>query len=190
MSEDCPYVGRGGLKLRHALDRFEVETEGVTAADLGSHVGGFVDCLLKAGARKVYSVDTSYGTLAWELRNDPRVVVMERQNALHVELPEKVALVTVDVGWTPQRMILPHAVSLLAGGGRAISLLKPQYESRPEERERGVVKPDCVDDVVRRTIDELASMGIEPEAVTESPVVGDKRTNREFFLLLDPATSV
>jgi len=182
--EDCPYAGRGGLKLRHALEHFEVEAECLTAADLGSHVGGFVDCLLKAGARKVYSVDTSYGTLAWELRNDPRVVVMERQNALHVELPEKVALVTVDVGWTPQRKVLPHAMGLLGEDGRAISLLKPQYESRPEEREKGVVKPECVDEVVRRTLEELASMGLEPEAVTESPVVGDKHTNREFFLLI------
>jgi 23S rRNA (cytidine1920-2'-O)/16S rRNA (cytidine1409-2'-O)-methyltransferase len=186
VSEDCPYAGRGGLKLRHALDHFQTQVDGVVAADLGSHVGGFVDCLLQAGARKVYSVDTSYGTLAWKLRNDPRVVVMERENALHVELPEKVDLVTVDVGWTPQRLILPRAVGLLAGGGRVISLLKPQYEARPEERVKGVVKPECVDAVLRRTLDELASMGLEPADVVESPVVGEGRTNREFFLLLAP----
>ena len=93
--------------LAAALSAFELDVTGLVCADLGSHVGGFVDCLLQRDAARVYSVDTSYGTLAWRLRKDPRVVVLERTNALHVELPEHVDLVTVDVGWTPQHHILP-----------------------------------------------------------------------------------
>ena len=98
-----PYVGKGGLKLEFALDAFGVEPTHWTAADLGSHVGGFVDCLLQRGAAKVYSVDTSYGTLAWKLRTDPRVVVMERTNAMHVRLPEPVDLVSIDAGGRGRR---------------------------------------------------------------------------------------
>lgn len=187
MGPEHSFVGRGGLKLRHALDHFGIDVKCDIAADLGSHVGGFVDCLLQAGAAKVYSVDTSYGTLAWELRNDPRVVVMERQNALHVELPERPATVTIDVGWTPQHLIVPHALSLLGEGGRILSLLKPQYESDDDERDRGVVRLECLDTIVDRTIARLADMGIVPEGVIESPVVADdKRTNREFFVLIRP----
>ena len=184
-STDCPYAGRGGLKLRHALSHFGIDVSECVAADLGSHVGGFVDCLLQSGAAKVYSVDTSYGTLAWELRNDPRVVVIERQNALHVELPEKVDLVTVDVGWTRQRAILPRALSLVGEGGRVLSLLKPQYESTEDERVKGIVRPECVSAVVERTLGELRESGIVPLDTVESPIVAeDARTNREFFLLL------
>jgi 23S rRNA (cytidine1920-2'-O)/16S rRNA (cytidine1409-2'-O)-methyltransferase len=184
MSADCPYAGRGGLKLRHALDHFDINVAGCVSADLGSHVGGFVDCLLQAGAAKVYSVDTSYGTLAWELRNNPDVIVIERQNAMHVELPEKVDLVTVDVGWTRQAAILPRALELVKDGGRILSLLKPQYESTDDERVKGIVKPECVDNVVQRTLDGLEKLGIVPEEKVESPIVaGDSRTNREFFLL-------
>ena len=185
-SEDCPYAGRGGLKLRHALSHFGIDVSKCVAADLGSHVGGFVDCLLQTGAARVYSVDTSYGTLAWELRNDSRVVVMERQNALHVELPEKVDLVTIDAGWTRQTAILPRALSLVKEDGKVLSLLKPQYESTEDERVKGIVKPECVNAVVERTLSELEGLGIVPADTVESPIVAeDARTNREFFLLLN-----
>lgn len=120
------YVTRSGLKLEHALSVFHVDPTGMVCADLGSHQGGFVDCLLEHGAVRVYSVDTSYGTLAWKLRKDPRVVVMERTNAMHVQLPEPVDLVTIDVGWTPQRHVLPAALRILKDGGRIITLVKPQ----------------------------------------------------------------
>ena len=113
-----PFVSRGGIKLQAALEAFRIDACGLVCADLGSNIGGFVDCLLQNGAEKVYSVDTSYGTLAWKLRQNPRVVVMERTNALHAALPEKADLVTVDVGWTPQRLILPNAVKMLKAGGR------------------------------------------------------------------------
>ena len=112
-SKSSKYVSRGGEKLAAALDHFDIDVADRVCADLGSHVGGFVDCLVQRGAARVYSVDTSYGTLAWKLRRDPRVVVLERTNAMHVVLPEPVDLVTIDVGWTPQSKILPGTAGLL-----------------------------------------------------------------------------
>jgi 23S rRNA (cytidine1920-2'-O)/16S rRNA (cytidine1409-2'-O)-methyltransferase len=178
--EQKRFVGRGGLKLQAALEAFKIDARGLLCADLGSNIGGFVDCLLQNGAAKVYSVDTSYGTLAWKLRKDPRVVVMERTNALHATLPEKVDLVTVDVGWTPQRLILPNAVKLLKPGGRIVTLIKPQYESREEERVRGVVKAECLATVLARVKNELQHIGIVIRDVLESPILGEGG-NKEFL---------
>src|SRR6476661_9910772 len=115
-----PFASRAGLKLDHALNVFQVEVAGLTCADLGSNVGGFVDCLLQRGAEKVYAIEKGYGVLEWRLRKDPRVVVMERTNAMHVELPEPVSLVTIDVAWTRQRNILPAAKRLLLPDGRVV----------------------------------------------------------------------
>ncbi len=109
------YVSRGGEKLAAALDHFKVDVSGRVCADLGSQVGGFVDCLLQRGAVRVYAVDTCYGTLAWKLRRDSRVAVLERTNAMHVSLPEPVDVVTIDVGWTPQCKILPNVARLIVG---------------------------------------------------------------------------
>jgi len=182
-SNTHPYVGRGGLKLEFALDAFDIGPTNWTAADLGSHVGGFVDCLLQHGAARVYSVDTSYGTFAWKLRTDPRVVVMERTNAMHVRLPESVDLVTIDVGWTRQKAILPRAVELVRPGGTVISLLKPQYEADPALVKKGALVSEHVRPTVRRVIDELLAEDLPVAAATESPVRGGKG-NVEFFLLL------
>ncbi|MCH9003257.1 MAG: hypothetical protein IIC02_11845 [Planctomycetes bacterium] len=135
------YVSRGGDKLAAALTHFKLDVGGLVCADLGSHVGGFVDCLLQRGAAKVYSVDTSYGTLAWTLRKDDRVVVLERTNAMHVTLPEPVDLVTIDVGWTPQAKILPAAARMIKPEGRVVTLLKPHYEAAKELLVDGVL-PD------------------------------------------------
>jgi len=101
------FVSRGGEKLAAALERFQVDVAGLVCIDLGSHVGGFVDCLLCRGAARVYAIDTCYGTLAWRLRRDPRVVALERTNAIHVVLPEAADLATVDVGWTRQAAVMP-----------------------------------------------------------------------------------
>src|SRR5437870_7172262 len=107
------FVSRAGQKLDHALTTFGLDVAGAICADLGSNTGGFVDVLLRRGAAKVYAVDTGYGVLEWKLRKDPRVVVMERTNAMHVALPEKVEFVSIDVAWTKQRRILPAARRLL-----------------------------------------------------------------------------
>lgn len=147
-SPSRPYVSRAGEKLAFALDRFALSPAGRVAADLGSHVGGFVDCLLQRGVAKVYSVDTSYGTLAWKLRKDERVVVRERTNAMHVELPESISLVTIDVGWTPQRKVLPQAGRLLLPGGDVVSLIKPHYEAGKGQLKGGVVPDNALQGVL------------------------------------------
>src|SRR3954471_4903391 len=115
-----PFASRAGLKLDHALTVFQIDVSGLTCADLGSNVGGFVDCLLRRGAAKVYAVEKGYGVLEYRLRKDPRVVVMERTNAMHVTLPEPVDIVTIDVAWTRQKNILPAARKLLKPAGTAI----------------------------------------------------------------------
>jgi 23S rRNA (cytidine1920-2'-O)/16S rRNA (cytidine1409-2'-O)-methyltransferase len=177
------YVTRSGLKLEHALAVFAVNPTGWTCADLGSHQGGFVDCLLQHGAAKVYSVDTSYGTLAWKLRKDPRVAVYERTNAMHVVLPEPVDLVTIDVGWTQQRHVLPAAARLLKPGARIISLVKPQYEAGEEERQDGVVPEQNLEPVLARVRMHIEAVGLAILAETRSPIQGGGG-NTEFLFLL------
>ncbi len=184
MAKTGKYVTRGGDKLEFALAEFGVDVTGKVVADLGSHEGGFVDCLLQHGAASVYSVDTSYGTFAWKLRQDERVVVMERTNALHVELPEQVDVVTIDVGWTRQGLILPHAIGLAKSGGVIVSLLKPQYETEKGEVERGVLSPETARAVAGRVVEALAAKGIRVERWAESPVRGGKGSC-EFFLRIN-----
>ena len=176
------FVTRGGDKLAFALREFDLDVTGAVAADLGSHIGGFVDCLLQHGAARVYSVDTSYGTLAWTLRQDERVVVLERTNALHVDLDEPVDVVTVDVGWTRQELILPHALTLARPGGVILSLLKPQYEAGRDHV--GVLPPELARSVAEDVIGRLAAKGITVRQWAESPIKGGKG-NTEFFLRVD-----
>lgn len=180
---EAGYVTRGGDKLAFALEAFRIDVRGLVCADLGSHIGGFVDCLLQRGAARVYSLDTSYGTLDWRLRRDPRVVVMERTNALHAALPEAVDLVTIDVGWTRQVHILPAARRLVQPTGWIISLVKPQYEARPEERFKGVVRQECVEAVLERVWGQLAAAGVVPVAAARSPLLGGGG-NVEVFALV------
>src|SRR4051812_44384353 len=120
-----PFVSRAGLKLDHALAHFGIDVAGLVCADLGCNAGGFTDCLLQRGAAKVYAVDTGYGMLDYKLRKDPRVVVMERTNAMHAELPETVDLVVIDVAWTKQRHILPAARRMVKPQGAVVTLVKP-----------------------------------------------------------------
>jgi len=184
---ESKYVTRSGLKLEHALGVFAIDPAGRACADLGSHQGGFVDCLLQHGAARVYSVDTSYGTLAWKLRKDPRVVVMERTNAMHVRLPEPVDLVTIDVGWTCQRHVLPAALRLLREGGRILSLVKPQYEAAEGEREAGVVPEANLEPVLARVRMDVRAAGLQMLGETRSPLKGGGG-NVEFLFLLVPAS--
>jgi len=181
--DQTPYVTRSGAKLQHALDTFGLAIEGFVCADLGSHQGGFVDCLLRHGAAKVYSVDTSYGTLVWRLRKDPRVVVMERTNAMHVTLPEPVDLVTIDVGWTRQRRVLPAARALLKPGGRIVSLIKPQYESGESERQQGVVPDANLPAVLSRVRADVEECGLKLQTETPSPLRGGGGNAEALFLL-------
>ncbi len=158
----------------------------MVCADLGSNVGGFVQCLLLHGAVKVCAVDTGYGVLDYGLRKDPRVVVMERTNALHVTLDESVDLVTIDVGWTRQRHILPAALRMLKPDGRIISLVKPHYEAPPKWLRRGVLLPEKVDEVVAGVESSLPELGAVLLNRIDSPLAGQSG-NREVLFLLRPS---
>ena len=162
-------------------------------ADLGANVGGFTDCLLQAGVARVHAVDTGYGTLAWKLRQDPRVTVMERTNALHAAPPEQVDLVAIDLGWTPQRHAIPAALKWLKPGGRIVSLIKPHYELSKDEQ-RTMLKDGVLDEaeaerITARTMAELPNLGVRVLGLTKSPIVGgatkgNKRGNAEWLALL------
>lgn len=184
------FVSRAGYKLDAALGAFNIAAAGVIAADLGSNVGGFVDCLLQRGASKVYAVDTGYGVLAWKLRKDPRVCVMERTNALFATLPEPVDLITIDVGWTRQEKILPAAAKLLrpqANAGRSrtiISLFKPHYESDLARVQRGVLTAEQSLAVLQTAADRIEAIGFSIRGLAESPLRG-QGGNREFVLWLE-----
>ena len=179
-----PFVSRAGQKLQHALDSFGIDPTGWICADLGCSTGGFVDCLLENGAAKVYAVDTGYGVLDWKLRNDRRVIVMERTNALHVALPEKIDLVTVDAGWTRQKLIIPAAAGLLRAGGKIISLLKPHYEAEPRLLRHGVLPPESAQIIIASVQDDLRGAGFEIAAATPSPIRGTGG-NVEALLLIN-----
>jgi len=168
------FVSRAGLKLDHALTAFGLDVSGRTCADLGSNAGGFVDCLLQRGAARVYAIDTGYGALDWKLRNDPRVVVMERTNAMHASLPEKVGLVTIDVAWTRQRYILPAARRMVGDAGDVVTLIKPHYEADAAQLRGGVLPEEVVESIVRAVRLDIAAAGLELIALVTSPIKGAK----------------
>lgn len=188
------YVSRGGRKLEHALETFHVAVCGLTAIDLGASTGGFTDCLLQRGAARVFAVDVGQGQLAWKLRQDPRVVVMEKTNARHLlpsSIPkpfEPVDLVVVDCSFISLRSILPAAGPLLRPGGQLVALIKPQFEAGKAEADRG--RGVITDPVVhQRVIDELRAFistgtPLTWRDLTESPIQGPAG-NREFLVLLE-----
>jgi 23S rRNA (cytidine1920-2'-O)/16S rRNA (cytidine1409-2'-O)-methyltransferase len=180
-----PFVSRAGQKLDHALSTFGLDVAGLICADLGSNAGGFVDCLLRRGASKVYAVDTGYGVLEWKLRKDPRVVVMERTNAMHVVLPEPVQVVTIDVAWTKQRHILPAARRLVAADGFVVTLIKPHYEADPSQLLKGVLPEEQVETVVAAVRADVAASGFELVRTVRSPILGAKG-NAEVLAELRP----
>ena len=181
-----PYVSRGGLKLAHALDTFGLSVAGMTALDVGASSGGFTDCMLQRGAVPVYAVDVGYGQLSYKLRQDPRVVVMERLNARYpFELPGPVDLITIDVSFISLRLVIPSAMEHLKDGCYIVALVKPQFESRKDEVGRGgVIRDPAVHAaVLGRTIVWAVEEGLRVRNLCPSPILGDKG-NREFFLLL------
>ena len=190
MQRDTPrrYVSRAGEKLRHALDAFGIDPTNLDCADLGSNVGGFVDCLLQAGAARVFAVERGYGVVDYRLRTDPRVTVMERTDARLVTLPSQVDLVTIDAGWTRQREIVPAALRNLKPAGRIISLIKPHYEAPPEFLKDGVVPDEAVDDVLIAVRDSLGDLDPRVKIVVEtrSPIRG-QGGNPEFLWLMIPS---
>ena len=188
---DHPWVGRGGLKLAHALETFGVDVTGRAVLDIGASTGGFTDVVLQRGAARVVALDVGQGQLDWRLRQDPRVVVLEGINARYLEpgqLPEGLRvfdLVTIDVSFISLAHILPVVPPLLAEGGHVIALVKPQFEAgRQEVGKGGLVRDPAVHErVVAAVQAEALRVGLKPVAVEPSPITGAEG-NREFLLLL------
>ena len=183
-----PYVGRGGLKLRKALDEFGIDVTGLVAVDVGSSTGGFTDCLLQAGAVKVFAVDVGYGQLAWKLQQDPRVISMEKTNIRYVtssQLGERPALAVIDASFISLAKILPSTVALLKPGGRIIALIKPQFEvGKGEVGKGGVVRDPAAHEKVIEDVRQTAlSLALTVSCLCESPITGADG-NREFLILL------
>ena len=191
-----PFVSRGGQKLEHALNHFALDVRGATAIDLGASTGGFTDCLLRRGAKRVYAVDVGQGQLAWKLRTDPRVVVMEKTNARDLtpaRFPQPFApadLVVIDCSFISLRKVLPPAVALLRLAGNIAALIKPQFEAGKAEADKGagVITDPAVH---ARVLSELESFvaglpGMRWRGVTESPLLGPAG-NKEFLVLLEKA---
>ena len=185
---DHPYVGRGGVKLAHALDTFGVTVEARHVLDIGASTGGFTDVLLRRGATDVIAYDVGHGQLDWGLRNDPRVLVIEKANARTLEpadLPRQVDVVTIDVSFISLRHIFPRVPPLLRPGADVVALVKPQFEAgRGEVGKKGVVRDPAVQQrVVEQAAQSAAEVGLARVAMTESPITGDTG-NKEFFLHL------
>lgn len=166
-------VSRGFYKLQHALHEFGVDVEGQACADLGASVGGFSQCLLACGASRVVAVDTAKSILDYAVRRDDRVRAIERANALHLEPDERVDLVVMDLGWTPQRLALPAAARWLGDGGRIVSLIKPHYESGEH-----LTSEDEAGRIVRDTVDAIATLGFVCQGLTKSPIAGSRRKGK------------
>ncbi|HOX56437.1 MAG TPA: TlyA family RNA methyltransferase [Candidatus Paceibacterota bacterium] len=188
------FVSRGGFKLEHALNHFALDVCGVTAVDLGASTGGFTDCLLQRRAAKVYAVDVGQGQLAWKLRNDARVVVMEKVNARQLTPKSFPApfggadLVVIDCSFISLQKILPASVALLRSGGRILALIKPQFEAGKAEtgRGRGVIRDPAIHRRVLRELElfVVGRLGLRWAGVTESPLLGPAG-NKEFLALIE-----
>ena len=184
---DHPWVSRGGVKLAHGIDSFRFDANGAVALDIGASTGGFTDVLLHHGAARVYAVDVGHGQLDWKLRNDPRVVVMERTNARHLSadaVPEAIDFITCDASFIGLRTVLPAALALSRPGCRLIALIKPQFEVGPGQVGKGgVVRDPALHDwacaLIRDWLDERD--GWRVVGVTESPITGPEG-NKEFLM--------
>jgi len=186
--KSLPYVSRGGVKLEKALEEFSIEVGDKVVLDVGASTGGFSDCLLAHGARRVYAVDVGYGQLDWKLRNDPRVVVLEKRNIRYLEgeeLSDPPQIATIDVSFISLRLVLPKVQKLLTPYGEIVALIKPQFEvGKGKVGKGGVVRSG---EEHRRVIEEIkeaaVALKLEVRGVTESPLLGPKG-NREFFIYL------
>jgi len=189
---DHPYVGRGGLKLAHALDTFGIAVTGREALDVGASTGGFTDVLLQRGAARVVALDVGHGQLDWRLRNDPRVAVIEHFNARHLTLavlPGPVDIAVIDVSFISLRQILPRVATVLRPGADVVTLVKPQFEAGRDEVRKGIIRDPAVHDRVLAEVTAAgAEVGLTRVGSTPSPITGQKG-NVEFLLHLRPAAA-
>ncbi len=196
VSLDAPekFVSRGGHKLEHALKHFQLDVNGLVVLDLGASTGGFTDCLLQHGAAKIYAVDVGQGQLAWKLRRDKRIVVMEKTNARHLKLEQMpksfspADLVVIDCSFISLKKILPTAIALLKTDGKIIALVKPQFEAGKTEvdKGRGVISDPAIHERVLKELEEFvaAKNDLHWHGVTESPLLGPAG-NKEFLVLIE-----
>jgi len=180
------YVGRGGLKLESALKNFKVDVNGYVALDIGASTGGFTDCLLQNGVSKVYAVDVGYGQLDWKLRNDSRIVVMEKINARHMkqeDIPERVDIIVIDVSFISLTKIIPPIMQFLKPGALMIALIKPQFEvGKGEVGKGGIVRDENKHtQVVDKITKHLENLNFNVKGVIPSPILGTQG-NKEFLI--------
>lgn len=190
LKETLPFVSRGGLKLAAALESFSLSVENKVALDLGASTGGFTDCLLQKGARRVYAVDVDTRQLDWKLRQDSRVVLIQK-NARHLipeDLPEPVRIATLDLSFISVLKVLPALVAI-PGLEHIVSLIKPQFEvGKGQVGKKGIVRdPRLHEEVLRQVIREGQTLGLRGDGIVPSPIKGQKG-NREFFILWSPGT--
>ncbi|MEA4988856.1 MAG: TlyA family RNA methyltransferase [Anaerovorax sp.] len=184
----CPYVSRGGLKLAKALELYSFSLDGAVAMDIGASTGGFTDCMLQNGAKKVYAVDVGYGQLDWKLRNDDRVVNMERVNIRYLDpqtIEEKLDFISIDVSFISLHLVLPVASSLLSSTGKLVCLVKPQFEAgRNQVGKNGIVREKSTHlEVLHKVADYALEAGFTIGGLTYSPVTGAKG-NIEYLMYL------
>jgi 23S rRNA (cytidine1920-2'-O)/16S rRNA (cytidine1409-2'-O)-methyltransferase len=185
---DIPYVSRGGLKLEAALDELSLDVAGSICIDVGASTGGFTDCLLQHGVERVYAVDVGYGQLAWKLRQDPRVTVIERTNVRYMTadaIPAPVDLVTIDVSFISLKIVVPAIIKFLKSDASILALIKPQFEvGKKQVGKGGVVKqPELHQQVIKDLSEFFETIKLAPHSVYPSPLLGPKG-NREFFIVL------
>lgn len=185
---DLPFVSRGGLKLAKALTSFAIDMRGLVMADIGASTGGFTDCALQNGAAKVYAVDVGYGQLAWKLRQDERVVVLEKTNARYLtaeQIPEPLDIITIDASFISLGKLLPALLPLLKPEGRLVALIKPQFEAgREKVGKKGVVRDPAVHlEVIENVLAAAEEIGFVPRGLDFSPIKGPEG-NIEYLLLL------
>ncbi len=186
LKEKCPFVSRGGYKLDGALKSFSLSPKGYTCLDIGASTGGFTDCLLQHGAKKVYAVDVAYGMLHWKLRQDKRVIVIERFNARNIssaQIPEKIDLVVIDAAFISLTKLLPPLLPLLVRSGTIICLVKPQFELAKEYIPKGGVvrKKEHHQQAIDKIVSFALHLGLDVSAPANSPILGPKG-NKEFLL--------
>lgn len=184
----CPYVSRGGLKLEKALELYGFSLENATAVDIGASTGGFTDCMLQKGAKKVFAIDVGYGQLDWKLRNDPRVVNMEKTNVRYLDtdtVDSDVDFISIDVSFISLKLIFPVAAKLLADDGSLVCLVKPQFEAgRSQVGKKGIVRDVSVHkEVIENVIGYGKDNGLYSHGLTYSPVTGTKG-NIEYLLYM------
>lgn len=186
--EDIPYVSRGGLKLEAAIKHFSISMKDKIAMDVGSSTGGFTDCMLQNGGKKVYCVDVGYGQLAWKLRQDSRVVLLERTNIRYLEkekIPDVVDIATIDVSFISLGKVVPRVMEFLKEDGEIIALIKPQFEvGKGEVDKGGIVKDEGKRlKAVERVKESLESLGLRTIGIMESPIPGQKG-NIEYLIYM------